>query len=122
MPLRTGGRGGTNEIYLLTNYVLLNRHNVILYRVDADSAGTWEFSCTNANYVLSGVVLTGNHLYTVLSLAHSIESRWYRVWPGLVPTLQGTVFSGELVVVVVFIISLGRSQQTSLLQGTLGEI
>ena len=69
MPLRTGGRGGTNEIYLLTNYVQLNRHNVILYRVDADSAGTWEFSCTNANYVLSGVVLTGNHLYLAWHIA-----------------------------------------------------
>ena len=31
---------------------------------DADSAGTWEFLCTNANHVLSGVVPTGNHLYS----------------------------------------------------------
>ena len=61
MPLRTGGRGRTNGIYLLTNYVLSNRP--ILCGVDADLAGTWEFVCTNANYVLSGVVLTGNHLY-----------------------------------------------------------
>ena len=31
--------------------------------VDADSAGTWESLCINANYALSEVVLTGNHLY-----------------------------------------------------------
>ena len=40
---------------------LCNRQ--ILCGVDADSAGTWEFLRTNASYVLSGVVLTGNHLY-----------------------------------------------------------
>ena len=45
----------------ITNELCTNRQ--ILYGVGADSAGTWEFLCTNANYVLSRVVLTGNHLY-----------------------------------------------------------
>ena len=43
----------------------------ILYGVGADSAGTWEFLCTNTNYVLSGVGLTGNHLY----LAEQVSSK-----------------------------------------------
>ena len=43
-----------------TNELCANQQ--ILYGVDADSAGTQEFSCTNMKYVLSGVVLAGNHL------------------------------------------------------------
>ena len=52
---------GSYKRNLFANELCTNRH--LLYGVDADSAGTWELLCTNVNYVLSGVVLTGNHLY-----------------------------------------------------------
>ena len=62
MALSTGGRCRTYGVYLqCTDELCTNQHT--LHGDDADSAGTLEFSCTNANYVLSGVVLTGNHLY-----------------------------------------------------------
>ena len=51
---------GSYQRNLFTNELCTNRR--ILYGVDADSAGTKEFLCTNANYVLSGVLHTENHL------------------------------------------------------------
>ena len=62
MPLRTTGRGRTNGIYLLTNYVQTDKFCMELMLI-RQGPTKYEFLCTSANYVLSRVVLTENHLY-----------------------------------------------------------
>ena len=67
MALRTGENGRINGLYLLTNFVLTNKfcmEMMLIWQGPRNFCVLSDWSQSNTNYVLSGVILTGNHLYT----------------------------------------------------------